>query len=87
MVVVGAWQHLLGWGGAEDMEDCDTAPLRGPYKPSASDPATAYCNFYSPLFPNLCTSSLSALALLSKCSPWKRKKKGDLSQRPGLAIR
>ena len=75
MVAVGVWLHLLGGGGAEDMEDCDTAPLRSPYKPSASDTATANCNFCSPLFSSHCVSSLSALALLSKWSPWKGKKK------------
>ena len=57
------------------------------YKPSASIPATENCNFCSPSVSSLCASSLSALALLSKCSPWKWKKKGDLLQRPGLAIR
>ena len=75
MVVEEAWQHILGGGGVEDTEECDMAPLRSPYKPSASDPATANCNFCIPSVSSLCTSSLSALALLNKCSPWRRKKK------------
>ena len=75
-VVVGVWQCLLGGSGAEDMEDCDMAPLRSPYKPSASNPAIANCIFCIPSVSSHCTSSLSTLALLSKCSPWKRKKKG-----------
>ena len=64
------------WGEAEDMGDCDMAPLKSLYKPSASDPATANCNFRSASVSSLCASSLSPLALLNKWSPWKRKKKG-----------
>ena len=28
MVAVGAWQHFWGWGGAEDIQECDTAPIK-----------------------------------------------------------
>ena len=72
-MVVGAWWHLLGGDGAED---CDTAPLRSPYKPSALILPQLVVIFVVPLSPVAVASSLSALALLSKCSPWKRKKKG-----------
>ena len=30
MVADGVWQTFLGEGGAEDMEECDIAPLRSP---------------------------------------------------------
>ena len=73
-MVVGAWWHLLHGGGAEDMEDCDMAPLRNLYKPSASDPATANCTFYSPSISNHCASPLNTLAHHNKSSPWKRGK-------------
>ena len=73
-------------GGAGDMEECDIAPLRSPYKPSASDPATASCMFCSPSASNCCASSFIKLAHLSKSSPWKRDKRG-LSQRPDLVIK
>ena len=73
-VAVGAWQHLLGEGKAENMEECDIAPLRSWYKPSASDPATSSCTFCSPSTSNCCASSLSKLAHVSKSSPWKREK-------------
>ena len=62
------------------MEDCDTAPPRSPYKPSASDSATASCNFCSASVSSLCTSSLSALALLNKCSPWESKKRVSITK-------
>ena len=86
MVVVGAWWCLLGGGGAEDMDDCDTAPLRSPNKSSASDPATANCNFCSPLFSSHCTSSSVHWPSLVMQS-LEKKERRDLSQRPGLAIR
>ena len=68
------WQHLLGGDGAEDTEECDTAPLRSPYKPSAANPATASCTCGSPSASNWCASSHSILAHLSKSSPRKREK-------------
>ena len=71
MVVIGAWWHLLGRGGAEDMEECDIAPLRSLYKPSA----TASSTFCNPSASNHCASLLNKLAHLSKCSPWKREKR------------
>ena len=67
-----AW---IWWGGAEDMEECDRAPLRSPYKPSASNPTTASSTFYNPSASNCCSPSLNKLAHLSKCSPWKREKR------------
>ena len=73
-VVVGAWWHLLGGGGVEDIEESDRAPLRSPYKPSASDPATASSIFFSTSTSNCCTSSFNKLVCLSNCSPWKREK-------------
>ena len=72
MVVVGARQHFLGWGGVEDMGECDTAPLKSPYRPSATDPATAFLIFCSPCISNCCTSSHSKLACFNKSNPWKK---------------
>ena len=74
-MVVGVWWHLLEGGGAEDMEECEKAPLRSLYKPSASDPATASCTCSNPSASNHCSSSLSTLSCLSKSTPWKREKR------------
>ena len=65
---------FFGEDGAEDTEECDTAPLRSLYKPCASNPATASCTFCSPSLSNCCTSSCSTLTHHSKSSPWKREK-------------
>ena len=75
MVAVGTWWHLLGRGGADDTEECNIAPLRSLYKPSASNPATARCTFCSSSTSNCCASSLSKLAHLSICRPWKKGKR------------
>ena len=56
------------------MGECDRAPLRSPYKPSASNPATAISAFCNRSASNCCTSSLNKLVYCSKCSPWKIEK-------------
>ena len=82
MVEEGAWQDFL-WGG-EDVgrEECDTAPLRSPYKSSASEPVTTTSIFSNPSvstcwasLSSLFASSCSELACFSRFSPYKRKKK------------
>ena len=73
MVTVGSWWHLLGGWGRGHGGLWYGSPQE-PYKPSASDPAIANCDFCSASVSSLYASSLSALALLNKCSPWKRKK-------------
>ena len=74
-------------GGGEDVgrEEYNIAPLRSPYKPSASEPVTASSNFSNPSISkcyaslsNCCTSLHSELAHFSKFSPCKIKgKKGN----------
>ena len=49
--------------------ECDRAPLRSPYKPSAYDPATAISTFWRPLVSKCCASSCNRLAQCNKCSP------------------
>ena len=44
----GAWQVFLGGGEDVGREECETAPLRSPYKPSASEPVTAASIFSNP---------------------------------------
>ena len=55
-------------------EECDRAPLRSLYKPSASNPATAISTFWNPSASNFCASSLNKLAHHRKCCPWKIRK-------------
>ena len=75
---------FMGWGGVEDMVECDTAPLKSPYRPSTSNPVTTNSILCSPSISNCCASSHSELACFNKPNPWKRKK--GLSQWPGLAL-
>ena len=91
MVEEGMQQVFLGEGEDVGREECDTAPLRSPYKPSASEPVTAASNFSNTSISRCCTSlskhcaSLySKLACLSKLSPCKIKgKKGN----EGVAVK
>ena len=84
MVEEGVQQVFLGGGEDVGREECNIAPLRSPYKPSASEPETAASNFSYPSVSKCCASlsnchaSLcSKLAHFSKFSPCKIKgKKG-----------
>ena len=85
-VAVGAWWYLFEGGRAVDMGECDRAPLRSLYKPSASNPAIAIFTFWRPSVSKHWASSHNRLAQHNKCSPWKRRVR-DLSQRSGLAMK
>ena len=58
----GGMMMTFRWGGAEDMDECDIAPLRSLYKHSASNPATTSCTFCNPSASNCCASSHGTLA-------------------------
>ena len=85
MVEEGAWQVFLGGGEDVGREECNTAPLRSPYKPSTSEPVTATSIFSSTsvsrcwaLLSSWHASSCSKLAHFSKFNPYKIKgKKGE----------
>ena len=69
MVEVGLWWHFLDGGGADDMGECDMAPLKSLYKPSTSDSATAVSIFPNPSISSCCISSISTLAFFSRSKP------------------
>ena len=86
MIEEGALWVFLGGGEDVGMEECDTAPLRSPYKPSTSEPVTATSIFSNPSV-SRCWASLSSwhasscseLAQFSRFSPYKIKgKKGKI---------
>ena len=71
----GDMMLFLSGVGAEDPEECDRAPLKSPYRPSASNPATTNSIFCSPSTSIHCASSHSKLVHLNNPTSGKRKKR------------
>ena len=78
----GAWWAFLRGGKDVNREECTTALLRSPYKPSTSEPVTATSIFSNPsvsrCWASLCSLSASLhrkLACFSNFSPYKIKNK------------
>ena len=59
----GVWEVFLGGGEDVGREECNIAPLRRPYKPSASEPVTAASNFSNPLSPSVVPAFPTAMPL------------------------
>ena len=84
MVEERAWCIFLGGGEEMGREECNTVPLRSPYKPSASEPVTTASIFSSPSVSRCWTSlssrhasSCSKLAHFGRFSPYKIKDKRE----------
>ena len=70
MVAVRMWWHFWrGWGLGHG-ERWYGSPQE-PYRPSASNPATAISIFPKPFISSHCASSLSTLTFFSRSKPWK----------------
>ena len=86
MVEEGAWWVLLGGGEDVGRKECNTSPLKSPYKPSASEPVHCCTSIFpKPSVSRCCALLLSLhaslcskeLAHFSKFSPYKEKIKRE----------